>query len=118
MTPNKRRLGKADLEITTVGFGAQFTEPYLSRNLALRDALRPVAERHGVTVSAVAVAWTLVCPGVTGAIVGTRSPEQVDGWIAAGSLDLDAYDLERISGAIRMTAAGTGPVACASRRAA
>ena len=90
---------------------AQFNEPYLSRNMALRDALRPVAERHGVTVSAVAVAWTLACPGVTGAIVGARSPEQVDGWIAAGSLDLDAADLAQIAGAIRLTGAGTGPLA-------
>jgi aryl-alcohol dehydrogenase-like predicted oxidoreductase len=89
---------------------AQFIEPHLSRNLALRDALRPVAERHGVGVSAVAVAWTLACPGVTGAIVGARSPEQVDGWIAAGSLDLDASDLDAIAGALQLTDAGSGPV--------
>jgi aryl-alcohol dehydrogenase-like predicted oxidoreductase len=89
----------------------QFMEPQLSRNLALRDALRPVAERHGVTVSAVAVAWTLASAGVTGAIVGARSPEQVDGWVAAGSLDLDASDLVRIAGAILLTGAGSGPVA-------
>jgi aryl-alcohol dehydrogenase-like predicted oxidoreductase len=90
---------------------AQFTEPNLSRNIALRDALRPIAERHGVTVSAVAVAWTLAFPGVTGAIVGTRSPEQVDGWITAGSLDLDASDLAHIAAAIQLNAAGSGPVA-------
>jgi aryl-alcohol dehydrogenase-like predicted oxidoreductase len=88
---------------------AQFTEPHLSRNIVLRDALRPIAERHGVTVSAIAVAWTLACPGVTGAIVGARSPEQVDGWIAAGSLDLEVSDLAQISEAIRRTAAGSGP---------
>ena len=90
---------------------SEFTEPQLSRNIALRDALRPIAERHGVTVSAVAVAWTLASPGVTGAIVGARSPEQVDGWIAAGSLDLDVSDLAAIAGALRQTAAGSGPVA-------
>ena len=89
---------------------AQFTEPHLSRNIALRDALRPIAQRHAVTVSAVAVAWTLSCPGVTGAIVGARSPEQVDGWIAAGSLALDAADLAEITGAIERSAAGSGPV--------
>lgn len=89
----------------------QFTEPRLSRNIALRDALRPIAERHGVSVSAVAVAWTLACPGVTAAIVGARSPEQVDGWISAGALDLDASDLALIAGAIERTAAGSGPVA-------
>jgi len=32
-----------------------FNEPGLSRNLALRDALRPIAQRHRATVSAVAV---------------------------------------------------------------
>ena len=90
---------------------AHFTEPQLSRNIALRDALRPIAERHGVTVSAVAVAWALAGPGVTGAIVGARSPKQVDGWIAAGSLDLDASDLAQIAEAIRRTGAGSGPVA-------
>src|SRR5450631_4035956 len=46
---------------------AEFLEPKLSRNLALRDALRPVAYRNGTSVSAVAVAWTLAWPGVTGA---------------------------------------------------
>jgi aryl-alcohol dehydrogenase-like predicted oxidoreductase len=90
----------------------EFNEPRLSRNIALRDALRPVAERHGVAVSAVAVAWTLACPGVSGAIVGARSPEQVDGWIAAGSLDLDETDLPFIAEAIQVTGAGSGPVAC------
>jgi aryl-alcohol dehydrogenase-like predicted oxidoreductase len=96
----------------------QFREPQLSRNIALRDALRPIAERHGVTVSAVAVAWTLACPGVTGAIVGARTPEQVDGWIAAGSLHLDASDLAEIARAIQVTAAGSGPVARRWRGAA
>ncbi|MDB5518868.1 MAG: putative aldo/keto reductase [Tardiphaga sp.] len=86
-----------------------FIEPNLSRNLALRDALRPIAQRHHTTVSAVAVAWTLAWPGVTGAIVGGRSPEQVDGWIGAASLELTASDLQEISGAILRTGAGEGP---------
>jgi aryl-alcohol dehydrogenase-like predicted oxidoreductase len=86
-----------------------FNEPGLSRNLALRDALRPVAQRHRATVSAVAVAWTLAWPGVTGAIVGGRSPQQVDGWIEAASLQLTATDLQEISEAIVRTGAGEGP---------
>lgn len=87
----------------------QFQEPALARNLALRDALRPIAELYGTTVSAVAVAWTLAWPGVTAAIVGARSPEQVDGWIGAASLDLGAEDLDEIAAAIHATGAGTGP---------
>nr|MBA3344869.1 aldo/keto reductase [Gemmatimonadales bacterium] len=87
-----------------------FTPPRLSRNLALRDSLRPIAERHGTTVAAVAIAWTLAWPGVTGAIVGARSPEQVDGWIAAATLELDEKDLDDIATAAGATGAGDGPV--------
>ena len=50
MAPNKRRLGTTDLENTTVGFGAW------------------------AIGGGVAVGWPLACPGVTGAIVGARSP--------------------------------------------
>ena len=87
----------------------RFQSPELERNLALRDALAPVAERHGATIAAVAVAWTLTWPGVTGAIVGGRSPEQVDGWIAAAELELTEQDLDEIAKAIEATGAGSGP---------
>jgi aryl-alcohol dehydrogenase-like predicted oxidoreductase len=88
---------------------SEFNEPSLSRNLALRDALRPIAARHGVSVSAVAIAWVLSWPGVSGAIVGARSPQQVDGWIAAGKLALIGEELDEIAGAIVRTGAGVGP---------
>jgi aryl-alcohol dehydrogenase-like predicted oxidoreductase len=86
-----------------------FKAPRLGRNLALRDALRPIAQRHDTTVSAVAIAWTLAWPGVTGAIVGARSPEQVDGWIGAATLELTLDDLDQIALAIGRTGAGAGP---------
>ncbi|HET6231980.1 MAG TPA: aldo/keto reductase [Longimicrobiaceae bacterium] len=81
----------------------------LERNLALADALRPVAERHGTTVAAVAVAWTLAWPGVTAAIVGARDAKQVDGWIPAASLTLTNADLDEIAAGIRSSGAGEGP---------
>jgi aryl-alcohol dehydrogenase-like predicted oxidoreductase len=83
--------------------------PSLQRNLALRDALRPIAAKHGTSTGAVAVAWTLAWPGVTAAIVGARSPEQVDGWLPAATLRLDAADHATIVAAILKTGAGTGP---------
>jgi aryl-alcohol dehydrogenase-like predicted oxidoreductase len=86
-----------------------FKPPRLGKNLALRDTLRPIAQRHGTTVSAVAIAWTLAWPGVTGAIVGARSPEQVDGWIAAATLELSLADLDEIARAVGKTGAGAGP---------
>jgi aryl-alcohol dehydrogenase-like predicted oxidoreductase len=90
--------------------GPEFKSPQLERNLALRDALTPIAARHGTTVSAVAIAWVLAWPGVTGAIVGARSPEQVDGWLPAASVSLTPEDLAAIRSAIEQTGAGSGPV--------
>jgi aryl-alcohol dehydrogenase-like predicted oxidoreductase len=87
-----------------------FNEPALTRNLALRDELRPIAERHRTTVAAVAVAWTLTWDGVNGAIVGARSPEQIDGWIDAATLELDDEDVRAIAGALEKTGAGSGPM--------
>jgi aryl-alcohol dehydrogenase-like predicted oxidoreductase len=87
----------------------EFRDPNLAGNLALRDRLRPIAERHRTTVSAVAVAWTLTWRGMSGAIVGARSPEQVDGWIAGANLHLTRDDLSQIAAAITATGAGRGP---------
>jgi aryl-alcohol dehydrogenase-like predicted oxidoreductase len=87
----------------------EFQQPNLDRNIRLRDALRPIAARHRATVSAIAVAWTLSWPGVTGAIVGARSPEQVDGWIQAGTLALTDQDLDEVELAIQASGAGSGP---------
>ncbi|MPS67376.1 MAG: aldo/keto reductase [Novosphingobium sp.] len=87
-----------------------FTGENLVRNLAVAAAMKPVAERHGVSQAAVAVAWVLAVPGVTGAIVGARSPAQVDGWVAAAGLVLSDEDLAGIAAAIRDSGAGSGPV--------
>lgn len=88
----------------------EFQQPKLNKNLSLRDALRPIAQRHGNSVSEVAVAWTLAWPGVTGAIVGARSPEQVDGWIRAAALQLTPTDLDEIAASLKRTGAGAGPI--------
>jgi len=83
----------------------EFREPNLTRNLRLRDALRPIAQRHGTTTAAIAVAWTISWPGMTGAIVGARSAEQVVGWIRAGEIELSREDLDEIARAIEGTQA-------------
>ncbi len=87
----------------------EFLPPNVVRNLALRDALLPIADSRGTTVAAVAVAWTLTWEGVTGAIVGARSAEQVDGWIGAASLEMTTEETEAIAKAIERTGAGAGP---------
>jgi len=78
----------------------EFNGAALRHNLALVDALRPIAARHGVGVSAVAIAWTLAQPGVTGAIVGARNRTQIDGWLPAAGKALTDGDLAKVGAAI------------------
>jgi aryl-alcohol dehydrogenase-like predicted oxidoreductase len=77
-----------------------FQEPNLSRNLALVERLRGIGARHGRSPAEVAVAWTLRLPAVTGAIVGARTPSQVEGFIAAGDFRLSPEELEEIEAAL------------------
>jgi aryl-alcohol dehydrogenase-like predicted oxidoreductase len=74
----------------------EFTEPRLSRNLKLVELLREVGAGHNVSPGVVAVAWTLHHPAVTAAIVGGRSPKQVEGVTAALHFRLTEDEYARI----------------------
>ena len=74
-----------------------FQEPLLTRNLALVEILRETGAAHGRTPGEVAIAWTLRHPAVTAAIVGLRSPEQVNGVIGAAEFRLSDEEARRIS---------------------
>src|ERR1700730_9925160 len=65
-----------------------FTEPNLSRNLALVERLQEISRRHNRSAGEVAIAWTLHNPAVTGAIVGARNARQAEGVMRAGNLSL------------------------------
>jgi aryl-alcohol dehydrogenase-like predicted oxidoreductase len=73
-----------------------FTEPNLSRNLALVDHLREIAKRHNRSVGEVAIAWTLHNPAVTGAIVGARNARQAEGVMRAGDLRLNDKEVSEL----------------------
>jgi aryl-alcohol dehydrogenase-like predicted oxidoreductase len=87
----------------------EFNPPRLAPNLALAARLRALAAERGCTVAELAIAWTLHCPGVSGAIVGARHPDQVDGWIGAATLTLGEQELAEIAAALDATGAGSGP---------
>jgi aryl-alcohol dehydrogenase-like predicted oxidoreductase len=89
----------------------EFQGVTLERNLALAQALKPMAEKHNVSQGTIALAWCLAWPGLTGAIVGARSPAQIDGWIAAATLELDDSAMDTLVSAIEGSGAGEGPVA-------
>jgi aryl-alcohol dehydrogenase-like predicted oxidoreductase len=78
----------------------RFQEPQLSRNLALVEVLRAVGARHGRSAGEVAIAWTLHHPAVTAAIVGARSPEQIDGIVGAGTFRLTDDEVPEIERAV------------------
>lgn len=75
---------------------ADFQEPRLSRNLQLAELLRNIGSRHGRSAGEVAIAWTLRLSAVTGAIVGGRGPEQVEGIIGAGTFRLSEAEIAEI----------------------
>lgn len=74
-----------------------FQEPMVTRNLKVVDVLREIGNRHGRTPGEVAIAWTLRRPEVTGAIVGMRSPAQVDGVVGAADFRLSAEEIAEIA---------------------
>ena len=82
-----------------------FSEPNLSRNLALVDRLAQIARRHGRTTGEVAAAWTLHNPAVTGAIVGARNAKQAEGVMRAGELHLGDDEVHEIEGFLAQSAA-------------
>lgn len=77
---------------------SEFREPRLSRNLELVSRLRAVGERHRRIPGQVAVAWTLRHPAVTAAIVGARTPSQVEEIVAAPELLLSDREIAEIEG--------------------
>lgn len=79
----------------------EFQEPKLTKNLELAAVMEGIADKHGVTVPSVPIAWVLRRPEVTGAIVGARRPDQVDGIVGGATLQLDTDDLAKIDAIIR-----------------
>jgi aryl-alcohol dehydrogenase-like predicted oxidoreductase len=74
-----------------------YQEPYLSRNLAIANKLKEIGSRHNVSAGVIAIAWTLHNPAITAAIVGGRSPKQVEGIIPAVSFRLTDVEYDEIN---------------------
>jgi len=60
-----------------------------------------VAARHDTTPGAIAIAWTLLNPGVNGAIAGFRRADQVDPILTAASIELAGDDIDEIEARTR-----------------
>jgi aryl-alcohol dehydrogenase-like predicted oxidoreductase len=96
-SPADSRFGKvAEGDIWEMMRRALFTD----RNFEIVEKVGETAAKLGTMHTAVAVAWTLAQSGVTSAIIGPRTVEQLEDNLAAESIDLDAdalKDLDRAS---------------------
>ena len=68
------------------------------------DALRAIAERRGVSVAQIALAWLLHQPQVTSVIIGAKRPEQLADNVGAVKVELSAEELAGIDAASRLPA--------------
>lgn len=73
-----------------------FTEPELSRNLALVEKLAALAAKRGKTAAELAIAWVLRRPELTSAIVGARRPAQIEGTVGGADWELTAEEISQI----------------------
>ncbi len=79
------------------------------RNLAVVGELERFAQELGVSLSRLAIAWTLANRAVDVAIVGARSRAHIEDSIAAARLELSDADLERIDRIMRAAVPIAGP---------
>jgi len=73
-----------------------FNEPRLSRNLELANLLTEIGYPYNVPAGVVAIAWTLKNPVVTAAIVGSRSPAQIEEMVIASEFRLSDSEARQI----------------------
>jgi aryl-alcohol dehydrogenase-like predicted oxidoreductase len=82
-------------------FGSGF-----ERNLAAVARLRPIAERLGISLAQLALAWNVHQPGVTVAIAGSRNADHVRSNAAAGNVELDEPTRSELDAVLSETAPG------------
>jgi aryl-alcohol dehydrogenase-like predicted oxidoreductase len=66
------------------------------RTWKIIDAMRPIAEAHGVSVATVALAYVLAKPFVTSVIIGAKRMEQLKDNLAAVDLKLSADEMTKL----------------------
>jgi aryl-alcohol dehydrogenase-like predicted oxidoreductase len=91
------------------GNSPMFTGDTYLHNLAAVRALDKFAADRGVTVSQLAIAWTLANPAVHVAIVGARQAHHVQDSLAAADLSLSKADLAAIDKIMASATPVAGP---------
>ena len=84
--PESQRAGRVKEYMTDAGFRAV-------------DALDAVARAHSTSVPAVALAWQMTRPAVTGPIIGANTPDQLAALLPASELRLSADEVAALDAA-------------------
>ncbi len=84
--PESQRAGRVKEYMTDAGF-------------RVVDALDAVASAHGTSVPAVALAWQMTRPAMTGPIIGANTPEQLAALLPALDLRLTAGEVAALDSA-------------------
>nr|WP_268817717.1 aldo/keto reductase [Streptomyces sp. 3213.3] len=79
------------------------------RNLTVVRELERFAAAHAMTVSQLAISWTLAHPDVDVAIVGTRRADHVEDSLAAADITLGETDLKEIDSIMAAATPVAGP---------
>ena len=85
---------------------ANFNQPKLLKNLTLANLLTEIGSIHNVQAGVVAIAWTLAHPAITAAIVGGRTPQQVEGTAPALTFRLTDAEIQQIDAFVQQQGIG------------
>ncbi len=80
-----------------------YREPYWSLSRTLISEIKKIAQENRKPIAQVAINWVIQQPGVTAAIVGARTPEQVEINAGSGDWKLSRDELKRIGRIIEAT---------------
>ena len=88
---------------------AIFQGESFQRNLVVVEHLKRLAEQEGMSVAQLAMAWVLAQPGIDVAIVGARTPQQLEQTAPAGDIHLSQATLQEIERIMREAVPIGGP---------
>lgn len=87
----ERSFGKGDLR---AGLSKFSSENRLRVNRLIKETVTPMAEERGATVAQIVGAWVIGRPGITAAIIGARTPEQVEENARVGEIELGSKEMD------------------------
>lgn len=81
-------------------FKERFKPENVRKVQAMLEPMRVIADRHGLSLAQLTMAWTLAQPGCSHVLCGARNPEQAIDNAKAGTVELSSDDLQAISDAV------------------